>query len=94
MIKYDIGYNIGDIVKVKIKSLNGSIFGIITQITTEFRTGIVIQVLVLDTFEVSKKHLHMSYNFTFGDISINKVNDKILEEHLKIRYKLYLLKES
>lgn len=94
MIKYDIGYDIGDFVKAKVKELNRSIFGVITKITVEFRKGIIIQILVLDNFEISDKYLHHTLNFTLDCISINKINDKILEKDLKIRYKLYLLKNS
>lgn len=92
MIKYDIGYNIGDFVQTR--TFKGAVFGIITHIKVDYRKGPIITVLTLSTLDLSKEYLYSDFVILFGDVHIKKITGKDLIEQLTIKYKLYLLEKS
>lgn len=92
MIKYDIGFSIGDFVQAR--SYKGGVLGIITDIEADYRKGLIITILTLDTLELPKEYLYSSFVILFGDDHVTKINKKDLIEQLKIKYNLYLLSNS
>ena len=92
MIKYDIGFSIGDF--VQIRSYRGNVLSIITNIEADYRKGLIISILVLDTLELPKEFLYSNFVILFGDAHVTKINKKDLIEQLKVKYNLYLLNNS